>query len=59
MTQTQITEQCGAKWIIQSTNAPGNRAFWVFLVHGKSLAKPDFIGFYAASIDAACDALNN
>lgn len=60
-----ITEQCGARWIIERTEVNGDytefdeRAYWVQLMSGKSAAKPGYIGFYAASIDAACDALNN
>jgi len=58
-TRTYITEQCGARWLIESTNSQGARAFWVFLVAGRSAAKPGLVGFYAASFNAACDALNN
>jgi hypothetical protein len=58
-TRTYITEQCGARWVGESTNAQGARAFWVFLVGGRSAAKAGVVGFYAASINAACDALNN
>lgn len=55
-----ITEQCGAQWTVFATKAGGNRAYWVRLVSGKSAAKPSIIlGFYAPSIEAACDALNN
>lgn len=56
---TTITEQCGAVWTVWRTNVNGERAFWVFLVRGKSAAKPAIIGFYAPSINAVCDALNN
>ena len=56
---TYITEQCGARWSVSSTAVGGARAFWVFKVSGQSVAKPSIIGFYAASINAACDALNN
>lgn len=59
MTITYITEQCGARWSVFATNAGGNRAYWVRLVSGKSSAQPSILGFYAASIEAACDALNN
>lgn len=58
-TRTRITEQCGAQWTIESTGQTGCRAFWVFLVHGRSLAMPGIVGFYCASIAAACDSLNN
>lgn len=54
-----ITEQCGARWIIERTEVNGDRAYWVWLVSGRSAAKPGYIGFYAASIEAASDALNN
>ena len=54
-----ITEQCGAQWTVFATKAGGNRAYWVRLVSGKSAAKPSILGFYAPSINAACDALNN
>lgn len=55
---TTITEQCGARWVVRPAGA-GDRAFWVLLVNGRSAAKPGVVGFYAASIGAACDALNN
>ena len=54
-----ITEQCGAQWSASATGASGNRAYWVRLVSGRSAAQPSILGFYAASIEAACDALNN
>lgn len=54
-----ITEQCGAQWTVFATEAGGNRAYWVRLVSGKSAALPSILGFYAPSINAACDALNN
>lgn len=57
--QTKITEQCGAVWIASKTEVDGPRAFWVMLVSGRSTAKPGIVGFYASSINAACDALNN
>jgi hypothetical protein len=56
---TYITEQCGARWSVEATGGDGVRAFWVFLAGGRSTAKPDVIGFYASSIESACDALNN
>lgn len=56
---TFITEQCGARWSVSSTGVGGDRAFWVFFVSGLSTAKPGVIGFYASSIESACDALNN
>jgi hypothetical protein len=60
MTRTYITEQCGAKWLLTSTDSKrADRAFYVFLVAGRSQARPEVIGFYAASINAACNALNN
>jgi hypothetical protein len=60
MTTTYITEQCGARWAVSSTGSNrSDRAFWVFLVSGRSQAKPGWIGFYADSINAACNALNN
>ena len=58
MTTTSITEQCGARWVARR-EGNGDRAFWVFLVSGRSAAKPGVVGFYAASLDAACDALSN
>lgn len=58
MTPTYVTEQCGARWTVIKAGA-GRRAFWVTLVSGKSAAKPGVVGFYAASIDDACNALNN
>lgn len=54
-----ITEQCGARWVVSATEVGGDRAFWVLLISGKSAARPGIVGFYAASINAACDALNN
>lgn len=58
MEQTYITEQCGARWVIRR-EGHGDRAFWVFLVHGRSQAKPGVVGFCAPSVNAACSALNN
>ena len=59
MSKTYITEQCGARWSASSTGTVGERAFWVFLIGGRSQARPGVVGFYAASINAACNALNN
>jgi hypothetical protein len=56
---TYITERCGARWLVSSTRLQGERAFWIFKVGGYSVAKPSIVGFYAPSINAACDALNN
>ena len=56
---TEITEQCGARWVVSSTNGGGDRALWVFLVAGRSASKPAVLGFYAADVNAACNALNN
>jgi len=57
---TYITEQCGARWSITATDINrSDRAFWVFLLSGKSQAKPGIVGFYAISLNAACDALSN
>lgn len=56
---TYITEQCGARWEVSSTGVGGDRALWVFLVGGKSAAKPCIVGFYARTLDSACDALSN
>jgi len=56
-----ITEQSGARWVA-ADNGPNvwpERRFWVQLVAGLSVAKPGVAGFYAASINAACNALNN
>ena len=55
-----IQEQSGALWMIRRTNAksPG-RAYWVFLVSGISAARPGVVGFYAASVNAAYEALAN
>lgn len=59
-TTTYITEQCGARWSVSATNATrSDRAFWVLLVGGRSQAQPGVVGFYAASINAACNALNS
>ena len=55
---TYITEQCGARWLAR-LEGTGDRAFWVLLISGRSAALPGVVGFYAASINAACDALNN
>lgn len=55
---THITEQCGARWVAR-LEGTGDRAFWVLLISGRSAALPGVVGFYAASINAACDALNN
>lgn len=59
--QTEIIEQTGAVWIAVQTGQKGARAFWVFINFNSvpSKAKPHIIGFYAPSINAACDALNN
>lgn len=61
MQQTLITEQTGATWIAIPTGQQGDRAFWVFINTNSSpsKAKPKIVGFYAASINAACNALNN
>ena len=56
--QTYITEQCGARWVVRREGT-GDRAYWAFLIEGRSVAKPAILGFYAESIEAACDALNN
>jgi len=56
---TYITEQCGARWSLSSTGIGGDRSFWVFKVSGQSAAKPRIVGFYAASVNAACNALCN
>lgn len=56
---TYITEQCGARWEVSSTGVGGDRALWVFLVSGKSVAKPFIIGFYAKALNSACNALSN
>lgn len=55
---TYITEQCGVRWAAVPAGN-GSRSFWVYLLSGVSEAKPNVIGFYAPSIEAACDALNN
>jgi len=54
-----ITEQTGAKWTATPTGQQGERAYWVSLNAGRSMAKPGIIGFYAASIDAAANQLSN
>jgi hypothetical protein len=55
-----ITEQTGARWTATPTGLQGPRAFWVSLNTGsRSTAKPGIVGFYAASIDEAANALNN
>jgi hypothetical protein len=60
MNRTYITEQCGAKWVATTTDAKrADRAVYVFLVSGESQAQPSVIGFYAPSINAACNMLNN
>lgn len=60
MDRTLITEQCGARWVATATEAQqSDRAVWVQLLSGHSLAKPGVLGFYASSLNAACDALNN
>jgi hypothetical protein len=57
---TYITEQSGAVWAVYSTNASGDRAFWVSKLGGvPSEAKPMVIGFYAKSVNEAANALNN
>jgi len=56
---TYITEQCGARWEVFATGIDGARAFWVFKVGGQSAAKPLTVGFYAASVNDACNALHN
>jgi hypothetical protein len=57
METTYIIEQCGARWAANPTGSRGERAFWVFLVDGKSQAKPSVMGFYADSIKDACNKL--
>lgn len=60
MNKTYITEQCGARWVATATDSTRiDRAFWVMLVGGLSQARPGVVGFYASSINAACNALNN
>jgi hypothetical protein len=59
MTSTSITEQCGARWTAKPTGLQGNRAFWVSLESGRSNAKPEIVGFYSSSINAAAAALSN
>lgn len=56
-----ITEQSGAKWIAQQTGQTGTRALWVSKLDlsTPSAAKPGVTGFYADSINSACDMLNN
>lgn len=56
---TTITEQCGATWRVYSTGGKGDRAYDVRWMRGHSKAQPGIIAFYAPSINAACDALNN
>jgi hypothetical protein len=56
---TTIREQSGAKWTATQTNQPNARAYWVSLDSGKSMAKPNVLGFYASSINDAANALNN
>ncbi len=56
---TTITEQCGARWRVYVTGATGERAYDVRWMSGSSVAQPSIIAFYASSIIAACDALNN
>lgn len=56
----RITESSGAKWLATKTGpANSDRALWVFLLSGKSQAKPGVVGFYAKSLNEACEALNN
>jgi hypothetical protein len=55
----EIIEQTGAVWVAQKTGLNDERALWVFRVSGVSSAKPHVGGFYASSINAAADALNN
>lgn len=57
MDKSYITEPCGARWSAFPTEAVGERAFWVLLVEGQSQARPNVVGFYAASINAAEGAL--
>jgi hypothetical protein len=59
MTSTAIKEQCGAHWTAAPTGLQGARAFWVSLQSGRSNAKPEIVGFYAPSINAAAEALSN
>lgn len=57
---TYITEaETFDKWVARATELTGPRAFWVQLVSGTSKAKPSIVGFYASSINAACDQLAN
>ena len=57
--QVVITEQNGAVWIAEFTGATGDRAVWVQWIRGVSAARPWSMGFYASTINEACDALNN
>lgn len=59
--QKVISEQNGTEWIIEKTNQHGIRAFWISksLMTAQSLAKPNIIGFYAASVNDAIKQLNN
>lgn len=61
MQETKITEQSGAVWTATPTGQQGARAVWVAINSNSSpsAAKPNTNGFYAPSIDAACNALNN
>lgn len=56
---TYITEQCGARWCARINLGAKDRAYWVFLISGRSMAKPGTVGFYAESISDACAILSN
>ena len=58
-TSIVIREQSGAKWTATPTNQTNARAYWVRLDSGRSMAKPNVLGFYAATVNDAANALNN
>ena len=56
-----ITEQCGAVWKYSKTGFSGDRAYWVRRTDSKiySVAKPNIIGFYVATLDELVKQLSN
>jgi hypothetical protein len=56
---TYITEQCENALASITDRHYGRPRLEVFHVSGKSVAKPNIISFYAASINAAAASLSN
>lgn len=63
ITYATITEPCGAEWYATATELPASneRAFFVQRnpKSARSVAMPEIFGFYALSIGAALNRLND